>query len=135
MAEDNEHDIVASQRAWKRSNIVNPLYIVRDGEECLDYLFKRGKFRKPGSAPEPGIILLDLKMPKLGGLKVLEQIRSNEKLRLIPVIILTTSDNDRDRKEGYDLGVNAYIVKPVTFDKFVNTIDIINLFWELVKLP
>lgn len=135
MAEDNEHDILATQRAWKRNAIINPLYIVRDGEECLDYLHQRGKYSEPGSAPRPSILLLDLKMPKVDGITVLENIRKDENLQHLPVVILTTSKDEQDRLAGYSLGVNAYIVKPVTFDKFSDTIKMINLFWELVELP
>jgi CheY-like chemotaxis protein len=135
MAEDNEHDIVATKRAWKENNIANPLYIVRDGEECLDYLHQRGKYSEPGSAPRPGILLLDIKMPKMDGLAVLKQIREDEKLHRLPVVILTTSKAEEDRLKSYDLGANAYIVKPVGFQNFAEAVRTINLFWELVELP
>lgn len=135
MAEDSDHDIIATQRAWKDNNIVNPLYIVRDGEECMDYLNQQGKYSKPGSAPRPGILLLDLKMPKIDGLTVLKQIRGDDRLRRLPVVILTTSKEEEDRINSYDLGANAYIVKPVDFDSFNETIKTINIFWELVTLP
>lgn len=135
MAEDNEHDIVAAKRAWKKNNIINKLHLVKDGEECLDYLFQRGKYSEPGAAPRPGILLLDIKMPKIDGLKVLKHIRENEKLRSLPVVILTTSKAEVDRIKSYDLGANAYIVKPVGFNNFSETIKIINLFWKIVELP
>jgi len=135
MAEDNSHDIVATQRAWKKNNIVNPLRIVRDGEECMDYLHQRGNYRKPNSAPPPGFLLLDLKMPKMDGLTVLKEIREDKKLHRLPVIILTTSQEEGDRIKSYDLGVNAYIVKPVGFANFNEAIKTINIFWELVELP
>ncbi len=135
MAEDNKHDILATKRAWKVNNIANPLFIVRDGEECLDYLYRRGKYDEPGSAPRPGIILLDLNMPKMDGLTVLQHIRDDEKLNHLPVIILTTSKLEEDRVKSYDLGVNAYIKKPVGFDNFSNAVKTINLFWQLVELP
>jgi CheY-like chemotaxis protein len=134
-AEDNQHDIVATKRAWKENNIANPLYIVRDGEECLDYLHQRGKYSEPGSAPRPGILLLDLKMPKMDGLAVLKQIREDQKLRRLPVVILTTSKAEEDRLKSYDLGANAYIVKPVGFQNLAEAVRTINLFWELVDLP
>jgi CheY-like chemotaxis protein len=95
MAEDNEHDIVATQRAWQKNNIANPLYIVNDGEECLDYLYQRGKYSEPNSAPRPGILLLDISMPKLDGLAVLEHIRNDETLHRLPVVIMTTSQQKR----------------------------------------
>ena len=118
MAEDNQHDIVATKRAWKENNIANPLYIVRDGEECLDYLHQRGKYGEPDAAPRPGILLLDIKMPKMDGLAVLKHIREDQKLHRLPVVILTTSKAEEDRLKSYDLGVNSYIVKPVNFDFF-----------------
>ncbi len=135
MAEDNEHDIVATRRAWKKNNIANPLHIVRDGEECLDYLHQRGKYSEPGSAPRPGILLLDIKMPRMDGLAVLKHIREDEGLRRLPVVILTTSKDEEDRLRSYDLGANAYIMKPVGFHNFSQAVRTINLFWELVELP
>lgn len=135
MAEDNKHDIIATKRAWKINNIANPLHIVKDGEECLDYLHQRGKYSEPGAAPRPGILLLDLKMPKIDGLTVLKHIREDEQLHHLPVIILTTSKLEEDRVRSYDLGVNAYIKKPVGFGNFSSAVKTINLFWELVELP
>jgi CheY-like chemotaxis protein len=135
MAEDNEHDIVATKRAWKKHHVANPLYIVKDGEECLDYLHRRGKYSKPDTAPRPGVLLLDIKMPKMDGLAVLEHIRNDGKLRRLPVIILTTSKAEEDRLRSYDLGVNAYIVKPVGFENFSDAVRTISLFWQLVDLP
>ena len=135
MAEDSEHDIVATKRAWKKHNIANPLYIVRNGEECLDYLYQRGKYGEPGSAPRPGIVLLDIKMPKMDGLAVLKHIREDEKFHRLPVIMLTTSKAEEDRFESYDLGANAYITKPVGFQNFAKAVRTIHLFWQLVELP
>lgn len=135
MAEDDEHDIIATRRAWKKNHIANPLYIVNDGEQCLDYLHRRGKYRVNGGAPRPGILLLDIKMPKMDGLSVLRHIRSDKTFHCLPVVILTTSKADEDRLHSYDLGVNAYIVKPVGFDNFSVAVRTINLFWELVELP
>lgn len=135
MAEDSEHDIIATRRAWKKHNIANPLYIVRDGEECLDYLYQRGKYSEPGSAPQPGILLLDINMPKVDGLAVLKHIRQDEKLHRLPVVILTTSKAEEDRFRSYDLGANAYITKPIGFQNFAEAVRMINLFWQLVELP
>jgi CheY-like chemotaxis protein len=135
MAEDDEHDIVAIQRAWKRHHIANPLHIVKNGEECLDYLHRRGKYKDPALSPTPGILLLDIKMPKMDGLAVLDYIRKNETLRLLPVIILTTSKAEEDRLKSYDLGVNAFIEKPVGFENLSAAVRTICLFWELVELP
>ena len=140
MAEDNQHDIVATRRAWKKNKIINPLHIVNDGEECLDYLHQQGKYSEPGSAPQPGILLLDLRMPRMDGLAVLEHIREDEALEdkglhRLPVIVLTTSQEEEDRIRSYDLGANAYIVKPVGFQNLADAVRTVNLFWELVELP
>ncbi len=135
MAEDDENDIIATKRAWKENNIANQLYIVNDGEECLDYLYKRGKYSEPESAPEPGIILLDIKMPRMDGIEVLKHIRESKKFHRLPVIILTTSKGEEDKIRSYDLGANAYIMKPVGFEGLSNAIKIIHLFWEMVELP
>jgi two-component system response regulator len=137
MAEDDEHDIVATKRAWKKHHIANPLYIVKNGEECLDFLQRKGRYEEPDSAPHPGILLLDINMPRMDGLTVLKRIREdqNEKLRRLPVVILTTSKAEQDRIRGYELGANAYIVKPVGFENFSDAVKTISLFWQLVELP
>jgi two-component system response regulator len=135
MAEDNEHDIIAARRAWKKNKIANPLHIVNDGEACLDYLYQRGAFSEPGSAPPPGILLLDLNMPKMDGLTLLKRIRADNVLRRLPVVILTTSQLEEDRAKSYELGANAYIKKPIGFESFSDAVKIINHFWELAELP
>ena len=135
LAEDSEHDIIATKRAWKKHHIANPLYIVKDGEECLDFLHQRGKYSEPETTPRPGILLLDINMPKMDGLAVLKHIREDRKLRHLPVVILTSSKDEEDRLKSYHLGANAYIVKPVGFDNFSEAVRTINLFWELVDLP
>ncbi len=135
MAEDDEHDILATRRAWKKHHISNPLYIVNDGEECLDFLHRRGKYSEPWTAPRPGILLLDIRMPKMDGLSVLKHIRQDGQLHRLPVIILTTSRAEEDRLRSYDFGANAYIVKPVGFNNFSDAVRTINLFWQLVDLP
>ncbi len=135
MAEDSEHDIIATKRAWKKNNIRSPLTIVKDGEACLDYLHRRGEYTSLKDAPKPGLLLLDIRMPKLNGLEVLEQIRQDSEYQSLPVIMLTTSRQEEDRIKSYKLGANAYIVKPVDFLNFSEAIKTINLFWELVELP
>ena len=135
MAEDDEHDILATERAWEKNRISNPLHVVRDGEECLDYLHQRGKYAEPGTAPQPGILLLDLKMPKMDGLAVLKHIKQDEGLRRLPVVILTTSKAERDRLASYDLGANAFMVKPVGFEGLTEAVKTVNLFWQIVELP
>jgi CheY-like chemotaxis protein len=135
MAEDDEHDILATKRAWKKHKMPNPLFIVNDGEECLDFLHRRGKYGDPGTPPRPGILLLDIKMPKMDGLAVLKHIREDKELRRLPVIILTVSKAEEDRVKSYDLGANAYIVKPLGFENFSEAVKTIKLFWQLVELP
>ena len=135
MAEDNKHDVVAAKRAWQINNIINPLYIVKDGEECLDYLHQRGNYSEVGVAPRPGLLLLDINMPRMNGLAVLKHIREDRKLRHLPVVILTTSKLEEDQVRSYDLGVNAYLKKPVGFENFSDAVRAINLFWELVEVP
>ncbi|UCG80046.1 MAG: response regulator [Desulfobacterales bacterium] len=138
MAEDNEHDIIATKRAWKKHRIANPLYVVNDGEECLDFLHRQGKYSDLEAAPWPGILLLDINMPKMDGLKVLKHIREqteDKDLRRLPVIILTISRAEEDRFKSYDIGANAFIVKPVGFENFCEAVRTINAFWQLVELP
>ncbi len=135
MAEDGADDIMAIQRAWKKNNITNPLYVVNNGVECLDYLHRRGKFSDPHSAPRPDIILLDLKMPKMDGLTTLQRIREDKSLRRFPVIILTTSKLEEDRLKSYEYGANAYIRKPIRFSELLEITQKLNHFWELVELP
>lgn len=135
MAEDDEHDILATERAWEKHHVANPLRIVKDGESCLDYLYQRGRYSEAGSAPRPGILLLDIKMPRLDGFGVLRRIKEDQSLRRLPVVVLTTSKAEEDRLRSYDLGANAFIVKPVGFENFSAAMRMINLFWQLVELP
>jgi CheY-like chemotaxis protein len=137
MAEDNEHDIIATKRAWKKHRIANPLYVVNDGEECLAFLRRQGKYSDPDTAPRPGILLLDIKMPKMDGLTVLKHIReeNDKEIRRLPVVILTTSRAQEDLFKSYDLGANAFITKPVDFQGFAEAVRTINIFWQLVELP
>ncbi len=135
MAEDNKHDIIATKRAWKEDGISNQLYIVNDGEECLDYLYQRGKYSEPSSAPRPGFLLLDIKMPKMDGLDVLKCLRESKEFHSLPIIMLTTSKSEEDKVRSYDLGVNAYIQKPVGFEGLKSALKRINLFWEIVEIP
>ena len=135
MAEDNEHDIIATRRAWEKNNISNPLYIVTDGEECLDFLYRRGRYKDEDTIPQPGILLLDIHMPIMDGLSVLKYIRNDGHMRRLPVVILTTSEIEEDRLRSYNLGANAFIVKPVGFKNFSEAVRTIHLFWQLVELP
>ncbi|MGI9287506.1 MAG: response regulator [Pseudomonadales bacterium] len=135
LAEDSKHDVLAVKRAWKLHNLVNPLHVVRDGQECLDYLFQKGSYSPPADAPRPGLLLLDLNMPKVDGLTALKRVRDDDDLGSLIVVVLTTSKRDEDRIESYNLNVNAYIKKPVDFDNFSEAIRRISLFWQICELP
>lgn len=135
LAEDSKHDVMAVKRAWKQHDIPNELFVVRDGEECLDYLYKRGDYEPPAEAPHPCVLLLDINMPKLNGLAVLRTIREDPNLQRLPVVVLTTSKRDEDLIESYDLNVNAYVAKPLHFEEFSAAINTIYQFWQIVEQP
>jgi CheY-like chemotaxis protein len=135
LAEDSKHDVLAVKRSWALHDIPNELIVVRDGEECLDYLNQRGKYAHPANAPYPGVLLLDINMPKVNGLEVLRQVRNDPVLSHLPVVVLTTSKRDEDVMESYDLNVNAYVAKPLHFDEFSAAIHTIYQFWQLAEQP
>jgi len=125
-----------TRRALEQSRIRNELYIVEDGKEALDYLFRRGKYENPASSPKPDLMLLDLNMPKMDGKQLLKQMRADPNLRRIPVVALTTSKQESDIIRTYDLGANSYIVKPVNMDQFINAIKVLKDYWfQIVVLP
>jgi len=134
-AEDDERDIELTMEALGEHNLANSVKVVRDGEEALDWLYRRGAY-EGRVGEDPVLILLDIKMPKVDGLQVLRQIRSDARLKTIPVVMLTSSREERDMLESYQLGVNAYVVKPVDFENFVEAVKEIGLFWVLLnELP
>ncbi|MBN2379038.1 response regulator [candidate division WOR-3 bacterium] len=135
LVEDDENDILITKRAFTKHNLSNRLYVVRDGEEALDFIYHNGEYSDEESAPRPGLILLDINMPKMNGIEVLRKLKSDPGYKTIPVVMLTTSKRDQDKIESYNLGVNSYIIKPVDFNKFVDAIATINLYWELNELP
>jgi CheY-like chemotaxis protein len=135
LVEDSEHDILAFRRAWQDNDIANELQVVRGGQDCLDYLHHRGRYRREEDAPRPKIILLNNRMPRIEGLKVLSEIRQNEAFENIPVIIFTSVESDLKETQSYDLGANAYVVKPMNYVDFSRTVRCINDFWELVEVP
>jgi len=136
MADDDEEDCKIAKKALQKARVLNELIFVEDGEELLDYLRHRGKYQAPAYAPRPGLILLDLNMPRKNGNEVLEEIKSDPLLKQIPVIVLTTSDSEKDLHRVYELGANSYIKKPVTFDGMVKVMTILNEYWfAIVKLP
>jgi two-component system response regulator len=133
LVEDNPDDIKLTLRALKKSNILNEVVIAEDGVEALDYLFGTGKHEGRDLNVMPQLILLDLKMPKIDGLEVLQRIRKNETTSLLPVVVLTTSSEDRDRIESYKLGANSYIRKPVDFNQFVEAVQQLGLYWLVLN--
>jgi len=134
MVEDDPKDVELTLTALEEYKLANEVVVTRDGEEALDYLYCRGNFttRTPDN---PAVLLLDLKLPKVDGLEVLQQIRSDEKLRMIPVVVLTSSHEERDMVASYTLGVNAYVVKPVDFHEFVNAVKELGIFWAVINEP
>lgn len=133
LVEDNPNDAEMALRALKKNNLANNVLVVSDGEEALDFLYGRGKFLNQNINNRPKIILLDLKLPKVDGKEVLRVIKSDPEKKVIPVIVLTSSREERDIVESYELGVNSYIVKPVDFDKFVEAVKELGLYWLLMN--
>jgi CheY-like chemotaxis protein len=134
MVEDDPRDVELTLTALAEYNLANEVVVAGDGEEALDYLYCRGNF-KARTSENPAVLLLDLKLPKVDGLEVLQQIKSDEKLRMIPVVVLTSSREERDMVASYKLGVNAYVVKPVDFHEFVNAIKELGVFWAVINEP
>jgi CheY-like chemotaxis protein len=136
MADDDSDDRLLAQEALEESRLLNTLHFVVDGEELMDYLLNRGKYTDPASAPRPGIILLDLNMPKKDGREALKEIKSHPDLKRIPIVILTTSKAEEDVLRSYDFGASSYITKPVTFEELVRILVILGEYWfEIVNLP
>ncbi|MEW5940712.1 MAG: response regulator [Chloroflexota bacterium] len=135
LVEDNPNDIELTLRAFKKNNLTNPLHVVRDGAEALEFLFGEGEYAGRDLERVPKLVLLDLKLPKVDGLEVLRRIKSDERTRLIPVVVLTSSGEERDIVESYQLGVNSYIVKPVDFEQFLEAARMLGLYWILLNRP
>jgi len=135
LVEDNPDDVELTLRAFKKSNIRNEVVVARDGAEALDYLFGAGAYAGRDADSMPAVILLDLKLPKIEGLEVLRRIRADERTKLLPVVILTSSNEERDLLSGYKLGVNSYIRKPVDFIQFVEAITQVRLYWLITNEP
>lgn len=134
LVEDTPNDIELTLAALEENNLANEVVVVRDGAEALDYLFRRGMF-KLRAAGNPAVVLLDLKLPKVNGLEVLEQVKSHPDLRSVPVVMLTSSREEQDLVRSYDLGVNAYVVKPVDFGDFASALKELGLFWAVLNEP
>ncbi len=134
LAEDNPNDVELTLEALSFHNLANEVEVVTDGEEALDYLYRKGKYnnRQTGN---PAVVFLDIKMPKIDGLQVLNKIKSDENLRTIPVVIITSSNEEKDLVNSYNLGVNAYIRKPIDFERFVESVRQIGYFWAVLNEP
>jgi two-component system response regulator len=135
LVEDNAEDVELALHALKKHNLANRIQVVRDGAEALDFLFARGAYRDRDSAPGPRVVLLDLKLPKVDGLEVLRQVKADPRTRTIPVVVLTSSREERDVVASYELGVNSYILKPVDFQQFTEAVRTIGLYWLLLNEP
>ncbi len=135
IVEDNEDHVILIKKALRDNGMVNDIRVVVTGEEALDYLFRRGRYADPETAPRPGLILLDLKLPLVSGIEVLKVIKEDADLKLIPVVMLTTSASDNEVVASYSCGVNSYIQKPVDFAKFVATVKNLRMYWLLLNTP
>jgi CheY-like chemotaxis protein len=134
LVDDSPHDVELTLAALEQNRLANEVVVARDGEEALSYLYRRGIF-KLRAAGNPAVVLLDLKLPKVDGLEVLKQIKSDDDLRAIPVVMLTSSREEKDLVQSYNLGVNAYVVKPVDFHEFVDSLKELGLFWAVINQP
>src|SRR3990172_4692889 len=133
LVEDNPDDVKLTLRALKKSKILNEVVVAQDGVEACEYLFGTGKFEGRDTRTMPQVVLLDLKMPRMDGLEVLQRVRNDERTKLLPVVVLTTSNEDRDRIESYKLGANSYIRKPVDFEQFVEAVQSLGLYWLVLN--
>lgn len=134
LVEDSPNDVELTLEALSEHNLANEVEVARDGQEALDYLNHEGRFADRPNG-NPAVILLDLKLPKIGGLELLKKIRSDDRLKCIPVVILTSSHEEKDRMESYNLGVNAYVVKPVDFHAFIDAVKGLGIFWAIINEP
>jgi two-component system response regulator len=135
LVEDNPGDEELTLRALQKSNVLNPVVVARDGAEALDYLFVRGKYAGRDATVLPQVVLLDLKLPKVNGLEVLRAIRADPRTRLLPVVILSSSNEDKDLIRSYDLGANSYVRKPVDFAQFLDAARQLGLYWLVINQP
>ena len=134
IVEDDPRDVELTLTALEEYNLANAVVVTRDGQEALDSLYRRGQFHSRSDG-NPAVMLLDLKLPKVDGLEVLKQVRSDEDLKMIPVVVLTSSHEEKDMMRSYKLGVNAYVVKPVDFHEFVNAVKELGVFWAVINEP
>jgi len=133
LVEDNPDHIELTLRALKGNRVVNGIYVVKDGQQALDYMYRRGEYSDKSKAPRPGLILLDVKLPKMDGFEVLRQLKKDPDLKSIPIIMLTTSSREEEVAKGYTEGANSYVTKPVNFSEFVQKIKDIQLYWAITN--
>lgn len=133
LVEDNPDDVKLTLRAFKRNNMLNPIVVARDGVEALDFLFARDAYAERAGKPPPTLVILDLKLPKLDGLEVLRAIRGDERTKFIPVVILTSSKEQQDLMQGYALGANSYVRKPVDFTEFMEAVRLLGIYWLMTN--
>ncbi len=133
LVEDNPNDVELTLRALQKHHLANKVFVVENGEEAIEFLFGTGKYSDRGNMPLPRVVLLDLKLPKVDGIQVLRKIKSDEKTRVIPVVVLTSSHEEKDIINSYNLGVNSYIVKPVDFESFIKAVADLGFYWLLLN--
>jgi two-component system, response regulator len=133
LVEDNPDDAKLTLRAFKRNNMLNPVVVARDGVEALDFLFAQGAFAERAGKPPPALVILDLKLPKLDGLGVLKAVRADARTRLVPVVILTSSKEEEDLFDGYSLGANSYVRKPIDFAEFLEAVRVLGIYWLMMN--
>jgi CheY-like chemotaxis protein len=135
LVEDNPSDVELTLRALERNHLANKVFVVQDGEEALDFLFCTGKYADRVDASDPRVVLLDLKLPKVDGLEVLRAMREDERTRVLPVVMLTSSEEERDIVRSYELGINSYIVKPIDFENFSRAVTELGFYWLVLNKP
>ena len=135
LVEDNPNDVKLALHAFKKNNLSNRIHVARDGAEALDFIFNTGEYASRVDLPNPKVVLLDLKLPKVDGLEVLRRMKSDPRTKMIPVVMLTSSREDKDVIESYSLGVNSYIVKPVDFVQFTEAVQGLGMYWMLLNNP
>lgn len=135
LVEDNPQDELLTLRALRKAHLANQVDVVRDGQQALDYLFREGEFSARSGPPSPTVVLLDLNLPRIGGLEVLERLRADPRTHLLPVVILTSSDEERDRLRSYENGANSFVRKPLDFAEFAETVARLGVYWLAVNEP
>lgn len=135
LVEDNPYDVELTLTALKENNLTNKVHVLNDGAEALEFIFATGAHAQRNIKNIPNVVLLDLKLPKVNGLEVLRRIKSDERTKRIPVVVLTSSQEERDVVESYNLGVNSYIIKPIDFNKFIDAVAKLSLYWVLLNRP